>query len=231
MIHCLIVDDEPLAQEILAAYVNDDGRLLLVEKCSTAFQAFEILHQQQIDLMFLDIKMPGLNGVDFIKAIKDPPAVIFTTAFSEYAVDSYELEAIDYLLKPITIDRFAKSLAKFFKQQPIIQVDEKTYTYFKVAGRLVKVEHSALSYAQSIKDYILLHTNNGNLIVHMTMKYLAELLPSNQFVRVHRSYLVNQIFVNSIGKNQININMTQIPIGERYKEAVNKMLMDYRDFR
>lgn len=223
MINCLIVDDEPLAQEILAAYVNDDERLLLVQQCSTAFQAFEILHQHQIDLMFLDIKMPGLNGIDFLKSIKDPPAVIFTTAFSNYAVDSYELEAIDYLLKPITIDRFKKSLAKFFKQQPIIRVDEKTYTYFKVDGSLVKVEHSALLYAQSIKDYILLHTNKGNLIVHMTMKYLAELLPSSQFVRVHRSYLVNQLYVNSIGKNQMFINDTAIPIGESYKEAVRKV--------
>lgn len=223
MINCLIVDDEPLAQEILAAYVNEDERLLLVQQCSTAFQAFEILHQQQIDLMFLDVKMPGLNGVDFLRSIKDPPAVIFTTAFSNYAVDSYELEAIDYLLKPITVDRFKKSLAKFFKQQSPVQIDEKTYTYFKVTGSLVKVEHSAIRYAQSIKDYILLHTNKGNLIVHMTMKYLAELLPGNEFLRIHRSYLVNQLYISSIGKNHVYLNGTEIPIGESYKEALRKV--------
>lgn len=223
MMNCLIVDDEPLAQDILESYVKLNKNLCLIKKCSTAFEAFEILHQQQIDLMFLDVKMPGLTGIDFLKSLKNPPAVIFTTAFSEYAADSYNLEAVDYLLKPITIDRFDKALTKFFKQQPISLKDEKTYTYFKVAGKLIKVEHSTIFYAQSIKDYLLLNTENGNLIVHMTMKYLAELLPKQQFLRVHRSYLVNQFYVSSIGKNQIIINDIEIPIGESYREVVNQV--------
>ncbi|TKC12078.1 response regulator transcription factor [Pedobacter polaris] len=220
MINCLIVDDEPLAQDILEGYINSKENLSLVRKCSTAFEAFEILHQQQIDLMFLDVKMPGLNGIDFLKSLKSPPAVIFTTAFSEYAVDSYNLEAVDYLLKPITIDRFDKSLTKFFKLQPITMHEEKTYTYFKVSGKLLKVEHSSIFFAQSIKDYLLLHTNNGNLIVHMTMKYLNELMPEKYFVRVHRSYLVNQAYITAIGKNQVLINKVEIPIGESYREVL-----------
>ncbi|WP_379084674.1 LytR/AlgR family response regulator transcription factor [Pedobacter sp. UC225_65] len=220
MKNCLIVDDEPLALDIIESYVNGNEQLCLIKKCNTAFEAFEVLHHVKIDLLFLDIKMPGLNGIDFIKSLKNPPAVIFTTAFSEYAVASYELEAIDYLLKPITLERFNKSLDKFFKSQPTTINEKKDYTYFKVSGKLVKVEHGDILYAQSIKDYIMLYTISGNLIVHMTMKYLGELLPEEQFIRVHRSYLVNQSHINVIGKNQIQLNDTEIPIGEHYKEML-----------
>lgn len=222
MINCLIVDDEPLALDIIESYVKDNEQLCLIKKCNTAFEAFEVLHHMKIDLLFLDIKMPGLNGIDFIKSLKNPPAVIFTTAFSEYAAASYDLEAVDYLLKPITLERFNKSLDRFFKLQPIVVNEAKDYTYFKVSGKLVKVEHADLLYAQSIKDYIMLYTRSGNLIIHMTMKYLSELLPENQFIRVHRSYLVNQQHINSIGKNQMQINEVEIPIGEYYKELVSR---------
>lgn len=219
MINCLIVDDEPLAQEILAAYVQGSGNLRLAKTCSTALEAFEILHREEINLLFLDIKMPGLSGIDFIKSLKNPPPVIFTTAFSEYAAASYDLEAVDYMLKPITQERFDKSLAKFFKLQPVAE-EIKDYTYFKVSGKLVKVPHADILYAQSIKDYILLSTLNGNLIVHMTMKYLGELLPEKIFARVHRSYLVNRNAVQVIGKNQLRVNETEIPIGESFKGSL-----------
>ncbi len=221
MINCLIVDDEPLAQDILEGYVNDHEKLFLVKKCSTAFEAFEVLHQQQIDVLFLDIRMPALNGIDFLKSLKNPPAVIFTTAFSEYAVNSYELDAVDYLLKPITIERFQKSLEKLFKL-PQLEVKEqiKTYTYFKVSGKLLKVLHNDIFYVQSIKDYMMLYTRNGNLMVHMTMKYLCDLLPENQFIRVHRSYLINTNYIGSIGKSKIHINQVEIPIGTNYRKDI-----------
>ena len=220
MKNCLIVDDEPLALDIIENYINGYEKLCLIKKCNTAFDAFEVLHHVKVDLIFLDIKMPGLNGIDFIKSLKNPPAVIFTTAFSEYAAASYELEAVDYLLKPITLERFNKSLDKFFKLQPVIVNEEKSYTYFKVSGKLVKVEHGNIIYAQSIKDYIMLYTIAGNLIVHMTMKYLNELLPESLFMRVHRSYLVNQSHITVIGKSQIQLNDIEIPIGEHYKETL-----------
>jgi len=223
MMNCLIVDDEPLAQNILETYVSASNELNLIKKCSTAIEAFEALHHYQIDLLFLDIKMPGLNGIDFIKSIKDPPVVIFTTAFSEYAAISYELEAVDYLIKPITSERFKKSLEKLLKQKPDLIAEKPDYTYFKVSGKLIKVSHSTILYAQSIKDYILLHTQNGNLIVHMTMKYLSELLPDTLFIRVHRSYLINCFFINSIGKSQIEIGEIQIPIGESYKDVLTQI--------
>ncbi|RYG16483.1 MAG: response regulator transcription factor [Chitinophagaceae bacterium] len=221
--NCLIIDDEPLAQNILESHVSASKELQLIKKCNTAIEAFELLHLHHIDLLFLDVKMPGLNGVDFIKSLKNPPAVIFTTAFSEYAAISYELEAIDYLIKPITVERFNKSLEKLFKRKPKIIEEKPNYAYFKVSGKLIKVAHSSILYAQSIKDYLMLYTTNGNLIVHMTMKYLSELLPEDTFIRIHRSYIVNQYAIGSIGKSQIEIGEVQIPIGESYKEVLNQL--------
>lgn len=221
MINCLIVDDEPLAQDILERYINGNDKLCLIKKCSTALEAFETLHQQKIDLLFLDVKMPALNGIDFLKSLKNPPAVIFTTAFSEYAVASYDLNAVDYLLKPITQERFNKGLEKLFKPQLIVVEEQKDYTYFKVSSKLIRVRHEDILFAQSIKDYILLFTINGNLIIHMTMKYLVELLPHNKFARVHRSYVVNLKKVEVVTKNQLNIGSVEIPIGESYSTAIN----------
>jgi DNA-binding LytR/AlgR family response regulator len=225
MINCIVVDDEPLAQDILVNYIQKSDQLFLVKKCNTAFEAFEILHHQQVDLMFLDVKMPVLNGIEFLKSLKNPPAVVFTTAYSEFAAVSYELEAIDYLLKPITYERFEKSLAKYFKQQPVADNEEKDYTYFKVAGKLIKVTHATIQYAQSIKDYILLCTDNGNFIVHMTMKYLITLLPESKFARVHRSYVINVSKVLAVAKNQLQIVDKEIPIGESYKDGLSKIAL------
>lgn len=221
MINCLIVDDEPVAQDILAQYLMKYPELNLVKKCSTAFEAFEVIHQQSIELLFLDIQMPGLSGIDFIKSLKNPPDVIFTTAFSEFAAASYDLDAVDYLLKPITEERFAKSLQKFLKLKIVEVAEQKEYTYFKVSGKLLKIEHKEILYAQSIKDYIILYTMNGNLITHMTMKFLCSQLPTNVFRRVHRSYLVNRNKLTSIGRNSLTIEGNEIPIGESYR---NEML-------
>lgn len=218
--NCIIVDDEPLAQEILEGYIKGSGRLNLIKKCSTASEAFEALHLHKIDVVFLDIKMPGINGIDFLKSLNKPPKVIFTTAYSEYAAESYNLEAVDYMLKPITVDRFEKCIEKLFKLQRTTNVDQPPFTYFKVSGNLLKVLHTELYFGQSIKDYLLLNTAKGNFIVHMTMKYIAELLPSNQFFRIHRSYFVNRSFVEAIGKNYVLVNGLKLPIGDKYKDLL-----------
>lgn len=223
MMKCIIVDDEPLAQEVLEHFIIRSPSLQLVQKCNNALDAFEVLHHQPIDVIFLDIKMPGINGLDFIRSLKDPPAVIFTTAFAEHAVTGFELEAVDYLLKPFTYERFEKSinkLLKIYKPEPVTQKD---YTYFKVSGQLIKVLHSELQYAQSVKDYILVCTANGNHLTHMTMKYLNELLPSPPFVRVHRSYLVNQAFIQIIDKKQIKIGKQVIPVGDNYRDNISNI--------
>jgi DNA-binding LytR/AlgR family response regulator len=221
MMNCIIVDDEPLAQEVLEHFIGRSAHLQLIKKCSHALEAFEVLHNQQVDVIFLDIKMPGINGLDFIRSLKNPPAVIFTTAFAEHAVTGFELEAVDYLLKPITWERFEKSIHRLLKTQKPDPVAQKGYTYFKVSGQLIKVFHGELQYAQSVKDYILLCTTSGNHLTHMTMKYLNELLPSPPFVRVHRSYLVNETFIEVIDKKQIKIGKQVIPVGENYRNNID----------
>jgi len=219
----MIIDDEPLALEILEHLISLFPSLELVGKCSNAMAAFEMLHRQPVDLMFLDIKMPGISGLDFIGSLKEPPAVVFTTAFAEYAVKGFELDAIDYLLKPITDERFEKCMQKILKIRPPEAEVTKDYTYFKISGRLRKIPYAELLYAQSVKDYILLCTKTGNHLTHMTMKYLEELLPSPTFLRVHRSYLVNRELISLIDKNSIQIGDERIPIGENYRKNVEKI--------
>ncbi len=179
--------------------------------------------QHPVDLLFLDIRMPRLNGLEFIRTLKQPPAVVFTTAYSEYAVTSYQVEAVDYLLKPITYERFQKGIAKFLR---VSSLDEPAvaHTYFKVDGRLVRLEHADILFAQSIKDYILIHTITGNYITHMTMKHLAAMMPSTLFQRVHRSFLVNRSRIASISRRELTIEGVKIPVGENYHVAINNIL-------
>jgi DNA-binding LytR/AlgR family response regulator len=226
MIRCIIVDDEPLAQEILEAHINRFGQVALFAKCPNALEAFTILHKEPIDLMFLDIRMPSINGIDFLRSLKSPPKVIFTTAYSEYALTGFELDGIDYLLKPITYERFEKSMKKLFRAYPDEKTQSKQYTYFKVSGKLVKVLHTELLYAQSVKDYILLKTSKGNLLTHMTMKSLTELLPRDVFERVHRSYLVNTNYIDVIDKSFLKVAGTEIAIGENYRENLQGIRRD-----
>jgi DNA-binding LytR/AlgR family response regulator len=223
MINCIVVDDEPLAQEILENFIGRTPQLQLVKKCSNAAEAFQALHDMAIDVIFLDIKMPAINGLDFIRSLKNPPAVIFTTAFADYAVAGFELEAIDYLLKPIIYERFEKCINRLLKIYKPETEEQKDYTYFKVSGQLLKIHHTELLYAQSVKDYILLCTPHGNHLTHMTMKYLNELLPSPPFLRVHRSYLVNQAFVNLIDRSNLTIGNKTIPVGENYRHNIEKI--------
>lgn len=224
MIKCILVDDEPLAQEIVAGYIELHPELELIRKCSNALEAFDALQNEHIDLMFLDIRIPSINGIDFVKALKNPPKIIFTTAFSEYAVQGFELDAIDYLLKPITPERFEKSIQKLFKVSRREEVsEEKKYTYFKVSGKLIKVFHADLCYAQSVKDYILLKTTSGSYLTHMTMKHLESLLPGETFIRIHRSYLVNKQHIDALDKSGVKVASEMIPIGEHYKQNLTTL--------
>jgi DNA-binding LytR/AlgR family response regulator len=219
MVNCIIVDDEPLARNVLERYVDQTASLALAGSCGNALEAFEIINTADVDLMFLDIKMPSLSGIDFIRKLRNPPPVIFTTAFSEYAVASYELDAVDYLLKPITYERFNKGISKFLKQKP--GSDPITsHTYFKVDGKLIRIEHDSLMYAQSIKDYVIIFTTSGNYITHMTMKYLAQQLPSTTFLRVHRSYLIGMKYISGLDNQKVYLGEISVPIGDSFKMEV-----------
>ncbi len=218
MIQCMIVDDEPLAQQVLEKHIGQTEGLVLIAKCFTAAEAFAILHQQRVDLLFLDIKMPAVNGTDFILSLKDPPAFIFTTAYAEFAVLSYDLHAVDYLMKPVTYERFKKSIDRFMQHQiAATPLPEKDYLYLKVNGDLVKLYHRDILFAQSMKDYIKVTTVSGNHLTHLTMKALLDLLPATIFKRIHRSYVINSTHIDVISKHTVLLRGTEIPIGENYK--------------
>jgi DNA-binding LytR/AlgR family response regulator len=221
MIRCIIIDDEPLALEVLEAHISHCPQLTLVRKCRNALEAYEVLQTEKIDLMFLDIRMPSISGIELIRSLRHPPAVIFTTAFAEYAITGFELDAVDYLLKPVTFQRFEKSIHKLLKILPPEPEEVRNYTYFKVSGRLLKVLHEDLLFAQSIKDYIRLKTRQGAYLTHMTMKYLQELLPAGTFIRVHRSWLVNKASITAIDRMQLEIDQEKIPIGAKYRLGIS----------
>lgn len=227
MLNCLIIEDEPLAQQILSAYIAQTPGLALAHICCNAVEAFETLQHHSIDVMFLDIKMPKLNGMTFLKALKNPPAVIFVTAYSEYAVESYEWQAIDYLVKPVTYERFCKSIQKLLKVSAADQVDNKADSIFiKVDGKLVKIAYALLKYIEAKKDYLKVVTGERSYLTHMTMKTMETVLPADQFTRVHRSFIVSIFSITTLGNEEIGIGQKMIPVGSHYKTGVQKIKLN-----
>jgi len=230
-IKCIIVDDEPLAIEIVESYVTKIDQLQLIGTFRNAIQAFAFLQQQPVDLIFLDIQMPKLSGIDFLKTLKNPPKVIFTTAFRDYALDGFELEAVDYLLKPIPFERFLKAVAKVMHQPPSspdpgVQKTENgsdDYVYFKVDKKMVKTKMADVLYIESIKDYVRVRTGEREIITQQKISYLEESLP-RQFLRIHRSFIVNVNKIDAYSATDVEIGKHSIPIGRNYKNDVMKVL-------
>ena len=232
-IKCIIVDDEPLAIEIVESYVNRIDQLQLEGTFRNAVQAFAYLQQHNVDLIFLDIQMPKLSGIDFLKTLKNPPKVIFTTAFRDYAIDGFDLEVIDYLLKPIPFERFLKAVGKVMHQQsttlptPPAKKPEPTpddYVYFKVDKKMIKTKMAAVLYIESIKDYVKVRTDEKEIITQQKISYLEESLPSQQFLRIHRSFIVNIDKIDAYSATDVEIGKHSIPIGRNYKNDVMKVL-------
>jgi DNA-binding LytR/AlgR family response regulator len=226
MIRCIIVDDEPLARELLGSYIDQLPNFSCVAVCQSALQAFGVLHEQQVDLMFLDIQMPGITGLNFLKSIKKPPKVIFTTAYMEHAVEAFELEAIDYLLKPITLERFIKAVQKVSaKKEEIAEVaNGNNYIFLKVDKRLVKIDHPDIIYAESLGDYIKVYTAAQTYTTYLTMNKLEALLPANKFARIHRSSIINLERIQYVEGNFVRINNNDLPIGLTYKDGLVQKL-------
>ncbi|NOT38670.1 MAG: response regulator transcription factor [Saprospiraceae bacterium] len=223
----IIVDDEPLALEILESYIHQIKDLLLIAKCSNAIEANTIIREQKIDLIFLDIEMPVLRGTDFIKSLQDPPQVIFTTAYPEFAVEGFELNALDYLLKPISFDRFLKAINKF-KETELKETQSKDFIFVKSDKKLVKLNFNEIVYIEGMKDYVIIHTSQSRIITLQTMKSLEEKLNKDNFVRIHRSYILNFDHINAIHGNEIDVifksQTKSIPIGNNYKEELDAMI-------
>lgn len=229
-VKCIIVDDEPLAIEILESYVARVDQLELVGSFRNAVSAFTFLQQNYVELIFLDIQMPKLSGIDFLKTLKQPPKVIFTTAFRDYAVQGFELEIVDYLLKPIPFERFLKAVAKVLHQPgpPISQNKPEAitdnYVYFKVDKKMIKTRMADVLYIESIKDYVKVKTPDKEIITQQKISYLEESLPREQFLRIHRSFIVNLEKIDAYSATDVEIGKLSIPIGRNYKNDVMKVL-------
>jgi DNA-binding LytR/AlgR family response regulator len=235
-IRCLIIDDEPPAREIIRRYVQEVPTLILSGECANAIQALTVLQQHSVDLLFLDIRMPQLNGTDFIKTLKNPPKVIFTTAYSEYALEGYELDVVDYLMKPIRFDRFLKAVNKAFPlstSSPEIKAYEteineekknESFVYFRADRKMVKVMLDDILYIESMKDYIKVFTLHGVIITKQSISSVEAMLPGKLFVRTHRSFIVAINKIKSFTNEIIEINREDIPIGKLYRNGVMKVL-------
>lgn len=237
-INCIIVDDEPLAQQVIEKFMKRFPELNLVDKCDSAMAAFESLHRQEVDLIFLDINMPVISGLNFLKSLNQPPLVIFTTAYAEYALDGFELNAVDYLLKPISTERFDKAMEKVFERlqrsiprspgesRPTGQ-PSKDYIFVKADGKLVKVNYSDILYCEGMKDYLKIYLKTGKfLVIHQTMKGMEEHLPDQTFMRIHKSYIVSLPAIKSFHDNMLQFAETpeEIPVSNSYKEELLKRL-------
>ncbi len=228
---CLIVDDEPLAIEVIESYLHKLNNVEITAKCNSAIEAFEILQKKNIDLIFLDIQMPELTGLDFLKSIRNPPKVIFTTAHRKYAIDGFELDVVDYLLKPISFDRFLKALEKYFKSvEPGFKVisnntpAENDYIYVKENKRAVKILFKEILYIESLKDYVIIHTETKNIISKIPISDLEEQLPTGRFLRIHRSFIVSVSKIDAFTSYSVDIGKKELTIGRTYKNSVLKEL-------
>lgn len=223
-ITCIITDDEPLARKGLQGYVEKIAFLQLVGVCEDVLQLNTLLRQQPVDLLFLDIEMPYVSGIDFLRQAAHPPKVIFTTAYEQYAIRGYELDVLDYLLKPIPFERFLKAANKacdyFQLARPGDAAGEKDHLFVKTDSRLEKVRFAEILFVEAMENYVAIYTAEKKLIIHSTLKGLQESLPAALFIQPHKSYLVNLDAIGAVEGNILHLGRYQVPISKYQKEEV-----------
>ncbi len=241
--NCLIIDDEPLAIEVIENYINKIGGITIVGKCTNPLNAIALLGKHKIDLIFLDIEMPNISGIDFVKSVENLPQFIFTTAYPEYALDGFDLNAVDYLVKPIPFYRFLKAVArakeKFGIENKVApshlfsantgeinKESERDFVFVKAEYENQKINFNEIKYIQGLKDYLKIHltTTKKPVLILSNFKEILDKLPSTNFIRVHRSYIVNVSHIKALQKTKIVIGDDRIPIGETYKKEVIERL-------
>lgn len=227
ILKCLVIDDEPLARRAIIEYINQVDFLQTIDSCASALEAQELIENNSYDLLFLDINMPYLSGIDFLESITQSPMVIFTTAYSEYALDGFRLQVVDYLLKPISFKRFyqaaikAKELFTLKQQSKSEQQDITDNTvYVKHEDSFVKIDWNDIMYIEAMQNYLKLHLKSRCLIIHQTMIAIEELLPKEHFFRIHKSFLININHIESISGGRVFIKETELPISRMRKEAL-----------
>ena len=229
---CLIVDDEQLARELLKEYVSKTPALELKGMCKNPLEAMEIMAQEQIDILFLDIQMPELTGIEFVKTLQQKPVIIFTTAYSEYALEGYQLDVVDYLVKPFPLDRFIKAVNKatefidLKKKASLGGKDADEYILLHADHKIYKVALDDIQYIEGLKEYVSYFTKEKRIIVLQSLKSIEETLPSDRFIRVHRSYIVPIHKIKTLDGNQVQIGDKLIPIGRSYKDEVLKRVFN-----
>lgn len=237
-IRCFVLDDEPLATDLMRDYINRMPDLDLVGVSNSPTQALRFLQQTSaagapVDILFLDIQMPRLTGFDLLRPLGNQPKVIFTTAYREYALDSYEFDVLDFLVKPISFERFLQSVGKIYRFTPMVpavaELPEpvkpgKDYQYFKVNKEMVKLYLEDILWIEGLKDYVRIHTVTGTLMSYLRISYLEEKLPTDRFVRIHKSFIVAIDHIQAISATYIRIKNEEIPIGRIYKTKLEEVL-------
>ena len=220
----IIVEDEPLAQNVLRKYIGEHPTLELIAVCNDALEAQTILTRKNIDLVFLDINLPKLSGINFIKTLVRPPLIIFTTAYPEFAVEGFELNAVDYLLKPFSFERFLKAVNKAIEKLNTASqhsdANESKFIFLKADKKIHKVELDSIHFIEAIGDYMKVVTDTGQLIINETMKKLQEELPVRSFIRVHKSFIISRNKIKFIEGNYVQVEDKSIPIGATYRNEV-----------
>jgi DNA-binding LytR/AlgR family response regulator len=229
--NCIIIEDEPLAAEVLQDYISQVPFLKLVRCCSDAFYAMETLQSFDVDLMFLDIHLPKMKGLDLIKDLKNPPKIIITSAYQEYALQGYDLDVADYLLKPIEFSRFLKAVNRIVQTNQIvlpvrsvIQPAERVYLFFNVGKKKVKVFLDEILYIESMKEYVRVNTKSKSVLTKFKLTQVDELLSENNFLRIHRSFIVAKDKIEAFSATEVELGGKRLPIGRSYKELVMRAL-------
>lgn len=232
-IRCFVLDDEPLATDLLKDYIGRLPDLQLVGVSNSPTQSMLLLQQTPVDVLFLDIQMPRLTGFDLLRPLGYRPKVIFTTAFREYALDSYEFDVMDFLVKPISFERFLQSVGKMYRFSPVTPAASETsepartgkdYQYFKVDKEMVKLALDDILWIESLKDYVRIHTVSGPLVSYLRISYLEEKLPPDRFVRIHKSFIVALDHIQAVSATYIRIHNEELPIGRIYKAKLEEVL-------
>lgn len=232
-IRCFVLDDEPLASNLLKDYIERLPDLELLGVSNSPSQALGLLQQTPVDILFLDIQMPRLSGFDVLRPLSYRPKVIFTTAYREFALDCYEFDVVDFLLKPVSFERFLQAVGKVYRFMPANTgpadlsdpgKSAKEYQYFKVDKEMVKLNLEDILWFESIRDYVKIHTTSGVLVSYLRISYLEEKLPSDRFVRIHKSFLISLGHIQAISSTYIRINNKELPIGRSYKARLDEIL-------
>src|SRR6266487_240688 len=231
-IHCVIIDDEPLARKGLKEYIADVNFLNLVDEFDNPIKASELLSKGTVQLLFLDIQMPKITGLDFFRSLRHAPPVIFTTAYPQYALDGFDLNALDYLVKPISFERFLKAALKAKEYYEVRRHNEEEargkkedYFFIKADNKLVKIFFDEILFVEALQNYVIIHTPDKKYITYLTFKSVEEYLPADRFIKTHKSYIISASKINSIEGNDIRIGSHHVPISRNEKEEVMEKLL------